>query len=234
MSFLISTTSGVNAGNLSYKTPVRAASNTHVNLTGGIANLSVFTGVTLQNTDRVLLKNQLDAAQNGIYLLQTNGITYSFVRASDANASIEMVPGLLVPVTEGQYAELIFQLATNAPIVIDTTPLNFISTAQNVLDQITIVPSRHLQSGVVTVLGSDCYIGCDSNATVTVQLPLANSVSPGKTLIIKDEVGFSNSNTITVQCLGLNSIDSQNSYQINASFEAIKLISNGVDKWFII
>lgn len=120
MSFLI-TQPG--EGSQNYKTAVRAASSANVALTGSAPIL--LGGVTLANNDRVLLKDQGSPAQNGIYVVAISGGVYTMTRSSDANTSREVVPNMLVPVAEGTYADQLFQLTTNGPIVLDTTPLAF-------------------------------------------------------------------------------------------------------------
>ncbi len=110
-------------GSQNYKTAVRAASSANVALTGSAPLL--LGGVTLANKDRVLLKDQALPEQNGIYEITISGGSYTMVRAADANTSREVIPNILVPVSEGTYADQLFQLTTNGPIVLDTTPLVF-------------------------------------------------------------------------------------------------------------
>lgn len=78
------------------KEPVRAASTANVNTSSPGATLD---GVTLSGGDRVLLKNQTTASQNGIYVWATS-IT-ALTRASDATAATDFVYGFLVYVREG-------------------------------------------------------------------------------------------------------------------------------------
>ena len=111
-------------GSQNYKTAVRAASSGNVILPSGSAPI-LLGGVTLANNDRVLLKDQSNAAENGIYEIAISGGSYVLTRAVDANTSREVVPNMLVPVSEGTYAEQLFQLTTDGPIVLDTTPLSF-------------------------------------------------------------------------------------------------------------
>lgn len=79
-------------------------------------------GVDLVAGNRVLVKNQAAGAQNGIYVV-ANG---AWVRAADADASIEVTPGMLVPVEEGvANGDSVWKLLTNAPITLGTTALSF-------------------------------------------------------------------------------------------------------------
>lgn len=107
------------------KVVVRGAS------TGNVASLSAFTvandGITLVATDRVLLKNQSTASQNGIYTVGTvGGGTAALTRATDDDASAEMVSGMVVLVSEGTAnLDTAWKLTTNAPITIGSTNLVF-------------------------------------------------------------------------------------------------------------
>lgn len=79
-------------------------------------------GVAVIAGDSVLAPFQAAAASNGIYLVE-NG---AWVRRPDADASIEVTPNLLVSVEEGtKYADTLWQLTTNAPIVLGATALAF-------------------------------------------------------------------------------------------------------------
>lgn len=120
MGFLITHTGG---GSLTYKDAVRTASSANVPLTGSAP--IIVGGVSLSDKDRVLLKDQGNATQNGIYTIAISGGTYTLTRSPDCNTSKEMVPNMLVPVSEGTFADRYFQLTTNAPIVLGTTALAF-------------------------------------------------------------------------------------------------------------
>lgn len=79
-------------------------------------------GVAVIAGDRVLVKNQGTASQNGIYVV-ANG---AWSRAADADASVEVTPGLFVPVEDGTTnGDSVWHLVTNAPITLGTTGLTF-------------------------------------------------------------------------------------------------------------
>lgn len=120
MSFLLTQTIG---GSQNYKDAVRAASSANVPLTGSAP--IIVGGVTLADGNRILLKNQGTASQNGIYVIDIVGGAYTLTRSADCNSSREIPPNMLVPVSEGTYADQIFQLLTDGPIVLGTTPLAF-------------------------------------------------------------------------------------------------------------
>lgn len=100
------------------KQSVRAATTANIALAG----TQVIDGVNLVSGDRVLVKNQNTASENGLYLVQGSG----WIRTTDADASAEVTPGLVVAVEEGTLqGDTIWKLTTNAPIVLGTTGLTF-------------------------------------------------------------------------------------------------------------
>jgi len=101
--------------------------------TADIADLSAFTvagvdGLTYAAGERILLKNQTATEENGVYLVGTVAAGVApLTRALDADGAAEIVPGMLVHVSEGTAAANSWWfLSTNAPITIDTTGLAFV------------------------------------------------------------------------------------------------------------
>lgn len=105
---------------LSWKQSVRVASTANVTIaTPGAA----IDGVTLANGDRVLLKNQTTASQNGIYIF--NGSAAAMTRAPDADSAGELV-GLAVFVDQGTTnADTGWVQTTNAPLTVGSTNVVF-------------------------------------------------------------------------------------------------------------
>lgn len=98
------------------KQSVLVATTAAIALTG----LQTIDGVVLAAGDRVLVKDQAQAKDNGIYVVAA-GV---WVRAADADAAIEVTPGLFVFVEKGTAnADSIWQLVTDAPITLGTTAL---------------------------------------------------------------------------------------------------------------
>jgi hypothetical protein len=83
---------------LAWKDNVRVATVSNINLS---APGTTIDGVTLSVGDRVLVKNQTDARQNGIYIY--NGPTTPMTRAPDANTADEL-ESAVVMVDEGTQA----------------------------------------------------------------------------------------------------------------------------------
>jgi len=83
--------------------------------------------VTLEHEDRILLKDQTTASQNGIYLYYTNAVsgTYWFKRSLDAEQDT-LTAAAAVFVEEGSAnADCAFVLTTNDPITIGSSSLTW-------------------------------------------------------------------------------------------------------------
>lgn len=117
---------------LDVKASVRAASTAAVTVTysatGGTSARGQITaapdtldGVTLATNDRILLKNQANGAQNGIWVVSTLGSGANGVwdRATDFDADAEVTSGAFAFVEEGAInGDSGYVLATNNPITI--------------------------------------------------------------------------------------------------------------------
>lgn len=96
---------------LAWKDSVRVATTTNVTLTGPGATID---GVTMANNDRVLVKNQTAAADNGLYIY--NGAGTAMTRAADASTFAELEQAV-VTVEEGTSAGATFrQTAINGTL----------------------------------------------------------------------------------------------------------------------
>ena len=164
---------------LDIKDSVRVATTANITIADDLNVGDTIDGVTLADGNRVLVKNQTDASQNGIYLAGS-----SPVRAADANISAEVTAGLFVFVEEGTVGgDNGFVLTTNDPITLDTTDLEFVqfsgagqviagdalSKSGNTLnvndDNITLeVNSDNLRiKGITTTAIGDLLIGAATN-----------------------------------------------------------------------
>lgn len=108
---------------LDNKQSVRVATTANIALAG----LQVLDGVTLLAGDRVLVKNQTVAKDNGIYIAGAP----AWVRAPDADTNAEVTSALLVSVEQGTaLADTRWQLVTDGVIVLGTTALTFQNVTQ--------------------------------------------------------------------------------------------------------
>ncbi|WP_258379908.1 phage tail protein [Pseudomonas atacamensis] len=105
-------------GKLDGKQSVRVAATGNVVLNGA----QQIDGVAVIAGDRVLLPSQTLAKDNGLWIV-ANG---DWVRATDANTSAKVTPGLTVMVEEGTAnGDSLWHLTTNGPITLGTTALTF-------------------------------------------------------------------------------------------------------------
>lgn len=104
---------------LDYKHSVLAATTANIVLSG----IQTVDGELLPAGARVLVKEQAQAKDNGIYVVPAAG---AWKRAQDADTSVEVTPGLFVSVEKGAVnGDSVWQLVTDAPIVLGTTALAF-------------------------------------------------------------------------------------------------------------
>ncbi|WP_425048732.1 phage tail protein [Pseudomonas nitroreducens] len=101
-----------------YKQSVRTATTANITLIG----IQSVDGVVLIAGDRVLVKNQTTASENGIYVVATG----AWKRSEDCDENAEVTPALTVSVETGTaQADTVWQLVTDAPIALGTTALTF-------------------------------------------------------------------------------------------------------------
>lgn len=159
--------------NLDWKNSCRAATTTdlpactYANGSSGVgatltgdANgaLSAQDGVTLIANDRILVKNQTDAEENGIYIVSVvgnGGAAFVLTRATDADTAAELSPGASVTIEEGtSNGTLGYRLTTTGAITIGTTDLTF-----------TMIPGVALGSSTPAALSSSGSAGSASVAS---------------------------------------------------------------------
>lgn len=107
---------------LSWKTKVKAATTVAGTLASDFENGDTIDGVVLATDDRILIKDQAVATENGIYVVNASGAP---TRATDADSGAELV-NASVYVSEGTAnADKQFVCTTNAPITLGATNIVF-------------------------------------------------------------------------------------------------------------
>lgn len=109
---------------LDVKQSVRAATTGPINLATDLENGDTLdTTVTLVTGDRVLVKNQSTASENGIYTVNASGAP---TRATDFDSTAEVTPGAFTFVEEGTVnADSGWVLTTDGSITVGSTGLTF-------------------------------------------------------------------------------------------------------------
>ena len=133
-------------------------------------------GVTT-TTDRILVKDQSTASQNGIYVTATG----AWARATDADANAEVTSGLYTFITEGTtLGGQGFVLTTDDPITVGTTNLTF-SQFSGVGDLVAgtgitkTVNTIAIDSTVTTLIGTQIL----TNKTLTSPTINTSAISGG-------------------------------------------------------
>ena len=108
---------------LDVKQSVRVATTEALTLASDFEAGDVVDGVTLAEGNRILIKNQSTASENGIYVVAASGAP---TRATDADSNTEVTPGMFTFVEEGTVnADSGWVLTTNGSITLGTTALTF-------------------------------------------------------------------------------------------------------------
>ncbi len=103
---------------LSWKQAVRVASTANITVASALTNGSTIDGVTVATGDRVLLKDQSTASQNGIYTVVASGAAS---RTADADSSAE-IDSMTVYVEQGTAnGDTVWTLTTNDPTIGSTS-----------------------------------------------------------------------------------------------------------------
>lgn len=105
--------------NFEYKDSVYCASTANVTLSGS----RTIDGQTPPNGSRVLIKDQTDAKQNGIYVTNNSG---AWSRATDADANSELTAGTYVYVERGTVNQKTAWVLSTTDAVIGTSNLDFV------------------------------------------------------------------------------------------------------------
>lgn len=105
------------AASIDSKASVRALSNTNISLSG----TQTIDGVTLSVGDRVLVRGQSTATQNGVYVVSAG----AWGRASDADQNYELTPGAFWFVEEGTtYGKTQWRIENTGTITIGSTNIS--------------------------------------------------------------------------------------------------------------
>lgn len=110
---------------LDVKQSVRAATTAPINLASDLEDGDTLdTTVTLATGDRVLVKNQSTASENGIYVVQASGAA---VRATDFDSAGEVSGGAFTFVEEGTVnADSGWVVTSNGAITVGTDAINWV------------------------------------------------------------------------------------------------------------
>jgi len=241
---------------LDNKQSVRVATTANIALTG----LQVVDGVTLVAGDRVLVKNQTAAKDNGIFIAGSA----AWQRAPDADSNAEVTSAMILSVEQGTtLADTRWQLVTDGTIILGTTALAFQNVTQGyapINSPALINPTANTPplfdntkavattEYVMRSMGN--YRGFTSLTTATtltaaavgtlvstigsftLTLPAASSLPPGGSIHFRNIGG----GIVTVVCVGTDLINAGNFNQPNNIVlqpgSTLQLTSNGAAAWW--
>lgn len=194
----------------------------NITLSGSAPN--TLDGISLQAGDRVLVKDQSTASQNGVYVVTTlgTGSNGTWTRARDFNDSAVVTSGIVVPVSQGALAGgRLYLLTTPDPITLGTTGLTFIDTTSAGSTPQNFVGA----TGNVTLNQFNDTVISTATSNITVTLPSA---------AVLNSYYFANNSdyTMTIQTTGGQLINDSTSLVLQFRNSSVRLISNGT-KFFI-
>ncbi len=179
----VDTLVGSAVGGLSWGNPVRAASNNNHTIASPGATVD---GVTLNNGDRILLKAQTTASDNGVYIF--NGAGSALTRATDTLKS-----GSVFAVNEGTAnSDKVFLLTTDGTITVGTTALTFAA--------INVSGTSYTAGTAIDLTGNAIAVKYGNGLKIdgTGNLALDASALPGGLTKFSQNVGDGSADTITV------------------------------------
>lgn len=145
---------------LDVKQSVRAATTAAVLLASGLENGDAVDGVTLVTGDRVLVKNQGTASENGIYVVQSSGAA---VRATDFDGTGEVSGGAFTFVEEGTVnADSGWVVTSNGAITVGTDAIAWVQFSG--AGQITAGDGLTKTGNTINAVGTAGRISVSSDA----------------------------------------------------------------------
>ncbi|RWJ37458.1 hypothetical protein [Mesorhizobium sp.] len=130
-----------------YKGPCKVATTANITLSG----LQTIDGVAVVADDRVLVKDQTTASQNGIYVADTG----PWRRAKDFAGNRDVRKGTRVWVTEGDSGPIELEVTTENPVVVGTDDIVFTDSLSTIVQaNVPIYATAVLMSLITLGVGS--------------------------------------------------------------------------------
>jgi hypothetical protein len=170
----------------------KVATTGNVNLTNALENGDTIDGITLQTGDKILVKSNTDATENGIYICPNSGTA-----SRDTNYdTVEELAGQMIVVQQG---------STNADKIFLCTTDNSgsIGSVDIVFSQVTPANQGTVQSVGITQSGSEFTIGntpITSTGNITLNVNRISATKIGANTNISDtEYGYLNGVSSNIQ-----------------------------------
>jgi len=170
----------------------RAATTTNIDLTADLQNGDTLDGVTLATGNKVLVKDQTDQTQNGIYIVVASGTA-----SRDPNFdTVEELAGQLAIVQEGSSnADKIYLCTTDNSGTIGSVNIVFSQVQPSFTGTVTSVAVADAGSSEFTVTGSPIT----SSGTISLAVNSINASKIGNGDVSNTELSYVNGVTSSIQ-----------------------------------
>jgi len=170
----------------------RVSTTANIDLTADLQNGDTLDGVTLSTGDKVLVKDQSNATQNGIYDVVASGTA---TRNADYDTVAELA-GQLVIVQEGTVgADRIFLCTTDNSGSIGSTDITFTRVTPSNTGTVTSVAVADSGSSEFTITGSPIT----ASGTISLAVNSINATKIGSGTVDNTEFGYLNGATSNIQ-----------------------------------
>lgn len=170
----------------------RVSTTANIDLTADLQNGDTLDGVTLSTGDKVLVKDQSTASQNGIYDVVASGTA---TRNTDYDTVAELA-GQLVIVQEGTVgADRIFLCTTDNSGSIGSTDITFTRVTPSNTGTVTSVAVADSGSSEFTITGSPIT----ASGTISLAVNSINATKIGSGTVDNTEFGYLNGATSNIQ-----------------------------------
>ena len=161
---------------LDVKESVHLATTAAGTLASSFANGETIDGVALATGDRILIKDQADASENGVYTVNASGAP---TRAADFDADSEVTAGAFFFVEEGTTnGNNGFTLTTNDDITVGSTDLTFTQFSGS--GQITAGTGMTKSGNTLNVVGGDGIVANANDLAIDLATNTALAFDSGK------------------------------------------------------
>jgi len=170
----------------------RVSTTANIDLTADLQNGDTLDGVTLSTGDKILVKDQTNATQNGIYDVVASGTA---TRNEDYDTVAELA-GQLVIVQEGTVgADRIFLCTTDNSGSIGSTDITFTRVTPSNTGTVTSVAVADSGSSEFTITGSPIT----ASGTISLAVNSINATKIGSGTVDNTEFGYLNGATSNIQ-----------------------------------
>jgi hypothetical protein len=170
----------------------RVASTANVNISSGLENGDTLDGVTLVTGNRVLLKDQSTASQNGLYIVVASGAA-----SRDPEFDIiSEIAGQLILVSEGStHADDLFLCTTDTSATLGSSSISYTQVFPSSGGTVTSVAVADSGSSEFTVTGSPIT----SSGTISLAVNSIAATKIGSGTVDNTEFGYLNGVTSSIQ-----------------------------------